>query len=110
MKKVAIIDTLGEHEGSFHFYTFGQCIGLINNNVDVSLYTNNETKNPNIKKLKFYSFYNNLFSSKLKLVSGIRWITGSLKSIIHARFSNISFFHFHIFYINILVLFNILLV
>ena len=110
MKKVAIIDTLGEHEGSFHFYTFGQCIGLINNNVDVSLYTNNETKNPNIKKLKFYSFYNNLFSSKFKLVSGIRWITGSLKSIIHARFSNISFFHFHIFYINILVLFNILLV
>ena len=110
MKKVAIIDTLGEHEGSFHFYTFGQCIGLINNNVDVSLYTNNETKKPNIKKLKFYSFYNNLFSSKFKLVSGIRWITGSLKSIIHARFSNISFFHFHIFYINILVLFNILLV
>ena len=110
MKKVAIIDTLGEHEGSFHFYTFGQCIGLINNNVDVSLYTNNETKKPNIKKLKFYSFYNNLFSSKLKLVSGIRWITGSLKSIIHARISNISFFHFHIFYINILVLFNILLV
>ena len=110
MKKVAIIDTLGEHEGSFHFYTFGQCIGLINNNVDVSLYTNNETKNPNIKKLKFYSFYNNLFSSKLKLVSGIRWIIGSLKSIIHARISNISFFHFHIFYINILVLFNILLV
>ena len=110
MKKVAIIDTLGEHEGSFHFYTFGQCIGLINNNVDVSLYTNNETKKPNIKKLKFYSFYNNLFSSNFKLISGIRWITGSLKSIIHARISNISFFHFHIFYINILVLFNILLV
>ena len=51
-----------------------------------------------------------MFSSKFKLVSGIRWITGSLKSIIHARISNISFFHFHIFYINILVLFNILLV
>ena len=73
-------------------------IGLINNNVDVSLYTNNETKKPNIKKLKFYSFYNNLFSSKFKLVSGIRWITGSLKSIIHARISNISFFHFHLYH------------
>jgi len=110
MKKVAIIDTLGEHEGSFHFYTFGQCIGLINNNIDVSLYTNNKTKNPNINKLKFYNYYNNLFSSSFKLVSGFRWIIGSLKSIIHARISNISFFHFHIFYINILVVFNILLV
>ncbi len=110
MKKVAIIDTLGEHEGSFHFYTFGQCIGLINNNIDVSLYTNNKTKNPNIKKLKFYNYYNNLFSSRFKLVSGFRWIIGSLKSIIHARISSISFFHFHIFYINILVIFNILLV
>ena len=110
MKKVAIIDTLGEHEGAFHFYTFGQCIGLINNNIDVSLYTNNKTKNPNIKKLKFYNYYNNLFSSRFKLVSGFRWIIGSLKSIIHARISNISVFHFHIFYINILVVFNILLV
>ena len=43
-KKVAIIDTLGAHGGSFHFYVFGQCIGLLKSGVNISLYTNNETK------------------------------------------------------------------
>lgn len=110
MKKIAIIDTLGEHEGSFHFYTFGQCIGLIKNNLEVNLYTNNETKNPNIKGLKFFSFYYNLFASNFQIINGLRWIFGSIISIFHARFSGIACFHFHIFYINILVLFNIFLV
>jgi glycosyltransferase involved in cell wall biosynthesis len=108
--KVAIIDPLGAHGSSHHFYLFGQLDGLRNNEVNISLYTNNETENPNIKDLKFHSFYNDLFSSKFRFVSGFRWVSGSLKSIIHARFSGVSFFHFHIFYTNILVLFNLLLV
>ena len=96
-RKVAIIDPLGAHGSSHHFYLFGQLDGLRNNEVNISLYTNNETENPNIKDLKFHSFYNDLFSSKFRFVSGFRWISGSLKSIIHARFSGVSFFHFHIF-------------
>jgi len=109
-RKVAIIDTLGAHGGAFHYYSFGQCLGLINAGVDVSLYTNNETANPKYRGLKFYSFYNNLFSSKFKALSGIRWILGSVNSVIHARLSGISIFHFHIFYTNILILFNLILV
>ena len=35
--KVAIIDHLGAHGSSHHFYLFGQAIGLINYGVDVSL-------------------------------------------------------------------------
>jgi glycosyltransferase involved in cell wall biosynthesis len=108
--KVAIIDPLGAHGSSHHFYLFGQLDGLKNNEVDISLYTNNKTDNPNIEDVKFHSYYNNLFSSKFRFVSGFRWVLGSLKSIIHARFSGVSFFHFHIFYTNILVLFNLLLV
>tara|TARA_B100000902_G_scaffold33841_1_gene40650 strand:- start:9746 stop:10891 length:1146 start_codon:yes stop_codon:yes gene_type:complete len=108
--KIAIIDTLGEHEGAFHFYSFGQCIGLINNNVKVSLYTNNETKDPKIKGLDFFTFYHNIFSSKNKFLNGIKWILGSIISILHARFSGVKIFHFHIFYTNILVLFNLFLV
>jgi D-inositol-3-phosphate glycosyltransferase len=109
-RKVAIIDTLGAHGGSFHFYTFGQCIGLSNAGVQLCLYSNNKTKNPHIKGVNFYSFYNNLFSSKYKWISGLRWVFGSLKSVIHARLQGISVFHFHIFYTNILTLFNLLLV
>ena len=52
-QNIAIIDPLGAHGSSHHFYIFGQSIGLINSGVDVSLYTNNKTTNPRITGLKF---------------------------------------------------------
>ena len=110
MSKIAIIDTLGAHGGSFHFYTFGQAMGLINNGVDVSLYTNNETPNPRVDKLDFFTYYRNIFASQSRIINGLRWIIGSLLSIFHARIRGISIFHFHIFYSNILVIFNLFLV
>jgi glycosyltransferase involved in cell wall biosynthesis len=109
-RKVAIIDTLGSHGGAFHFYTFGQSIGLTNNGVDVSLYTNNETTNPKISGVKFFTFYKDIFKSKSRVINGIKWIIGTVFSVFHARFSGISIFHFHIFYTNVLVLFNLLVV
>ena len=45
-KKVAIIDSLGAHGSSHHFYLFGQIRGLVDNKVNVSLYTNSNTPNP----------------------------------------------------------------
>ena len=109
-RKVAIIDTFGAHGGSFHFYAFGQAIGLVNNGVNVSLYTNNETANPKISGVKFFTFYKNIFNNNFRIVSGINWILGTIFSVFHARFSGISIFHFHIFYTNFLVLFNLLFV
>ena len=109
-RKVAIIDTLGAHGGSFHFYAFGQAIGLVNNGVNVSLYTNNETANPKISGVKFFTFYKNIFKNNCRIIGGINWILGTIFSVFHARFSGISIFHFHIFYTNFLVLFNLLLV
>jgi glycosyltransferase involved in cell wall biosynthesis len=109
-KKIAIIDTLGAHGGSFHYYTFGQAMGLIKAGYSVNIYTNNETKDPQIKGLCFFSFYKNIFSSSLKIISGFRWLIGSIKSIFHARFSSISIFHIHVFYVNILILFNLLII
>ena len=109
-RKVAIIDPLGAHGSSHHFYLFGQAEGLINNDVLISLYTNNETDNPNIDSVRFFTFYKDIFISRFKFISGMKWIIGSIFSVFHARFSGIRIFHFHIFYTNILVLFNLLLV
>ena len=50
-RKVAIIDPLGAHGSSHHFYSFGQALGLSRLNVKVRLYSNNETNNPNIHSL-----------------------------------------------------------
>ena len=57
-KKVAIIDHLGAHGSSHHFYLFGQAKGLIENSIKVNLYTNSSTINPLIKDLKFFQYYN----------------------------------------------------
>ena len=109
-RKVAIIDPLGAHGSSHHFYLFGQAEGLLKNDISLSLYTNNETNNPQIEGLSFFTFYYNIFSSNSSFLSGFKWIIGSLLSIFHARFSGVSIFHFHIFYTNILVVINLLLV
>ena len=109
-RKVAIIDPLGAHGSSHHFYLFGQASGLLNNDVELSLYTNNETSFPEIIDLKFFTFYKDIFKSKSRFISGIKWIIGTVFSVFHARFSGVSIFHFHIFYTNILVLFNLLFV
>ena len=68
-KKVAIIDHLGAHGSSHHFYLFGQAHGLIENNVLVNLYTNATTINPEIKGLGFYQFYKRIFNTN-KIIFG----------------------------------------
>jgi len=109
-QNIAIIDPLGAHGSSHQFYLFGQAKGLTKNDVSISLYTNNETDNPNFDGVRFFTFYKNIFKSKSKFISGIKWVVGSVSAIFHARFSGTSIFHFHIFYTNILILFNLLLV
>lgn len=109
-KKVAIIDALGAHGSSHHFYLFGQIRGLVKNEVRVCLYTNSITSNPNIKSVDFYQFFGNLFDSRFLLVRGIKYILGLLASIFHARFLGCKIFHFHLFESNIVILLKILLV
>ncbi len=108
-RKVAIIDPLGSFGSSHHFYLFGQSEGLINSDVEVCLYTNKETDNPNIKGLRFYQFYGFLFSSN-KFFSTLKYIKGSALSIFHAKFFGSKFFHFHVFRMRINMLFNLILV
>ena len=68
-EKVAIIDSLGAHGSSHHFYLFGQAEGLEKSGVSVSIYTNNVTNNPNYNGVKFYQFYKDIFGGKSKLFS-----------------------------------------
>ena len=75
-EKVAIIDSLGAHGSSHHFYIFGQAKGLSKSGVNVSIYTNNVTKDPNYEGVKFYQFYKDIFGGKSKLFSAIRYVFG----------------------------------
>ena len=108
-KKVAIIDHLGAHGSSHHFYLFGQAKGLIDNNINVSLYTNSATIDPKIINLQFFQFYKNIFSRNNKLLSLFRYLLGSLYSHFHARLNSCKIFHYHLFGSSLLVIFNMII-
>lgn len=109
-KRVAIIAPLGAHGSAHHFYLFGQLHGLKKHKVDVRIYTNSKTKDPEIDGVNFYQFFGDLFSSRFRFIKGIKYLIGIMKSVFHARFSGVKLFHFHIFYVNILVVFSFLLI
>ena len=107
--KVAIINSLGAHGSSFHLYLYGQAYGLKESGVDVSIYTNNVTNDPGYIGVDFFSFYKNIFSSRFKIISARRYIIGSIHSIFHAKLHGVKICHYHIFHINILVFFDLIL-
>ena len=109
-RKVAIIDPLGAYGSSHHFYLFSQAKGLLKSGVDVSLYTNKETENPNISELNFYSFYGFLFSRRSKIIRVLKYLIGSITSVFHARIKGVSVFHFHVFRTRSNMFFNTVLV
>ena len=108
-EKVAIIDSLGAHGSSHHFYLFGQAKGLSRAGLNVVIYTNNVTDNPNYNRVHFYQFYKDIFVGKSKLFSAIRYIFGSTLSLFHAKFNGVKICHFHLFHVNILVFFDFIL-
>ena len=97
---IAIIDPIGSHGSSHHFYLFGQAEGLINNGVNVSLFTNSKTSNPKINGLKFYQSFGNIFMTNNKLLNGVKFVLGSFYSIFKARISAHNIIHFHVFSFN----------
>ena len=108
-KRIAIIDVLGSHGSSHHFYLSGQIAGIADS-IDVNLYTNNRTEIPDIENLKCYYFFKDLFVSRYRIISFFKWTTGMIRSILHARISSVKVFHFHVFNTNILVLIQLILV
>ena len=77
--------------------------------VNVSIYTNNITNNPNYDGIKFYQFYKDIFGGKSKLFSGFRYILGSFFSLFHAKFNRVKICHYHLFHVDILVFFDFIL-
>ena len=56
-----------------------------------------------MKGVRFFTFYKNIFKGKSRILSGIKYIFGSILSLLHAKFSGVKICHFHLFHVNILV-------
>lgn len=100
--KVAIIDSIGSHGSSHHYYLFAQAKGLIENKVDVTIFSNKKTYLSSLGKFKVENTFGDIFKTKAKLANALYFVTGILKSFFKAKFSSHNFFHLHLFDFNIL--------
>tara|TARA_B100000902_G_scaffold163425_2_gene158627 strand:+ start:48930 stop:50087 length:1158 start_codon:yes stop_codon:yes gene_type:complete len=108
-KKIAIIDSVAARGGSHHFYLFGQSIGLIDQGLNVRLYTNDITDDPKIKGLSIKNYYKGIFNKKSRFIAGFFYLIGSIRSIFGARIFGARICHYHLFHVNSLVVFDLLL-
>ena len=100
--KVAIIDPIGSHGSSHHYYLFAQAKGLIENKVDVTIFSNKKTYLSSLGKIKVENTFGDIFKTKGKLANAIFYVIGILKSFFKAKVSSHNFFHLHFFDFNIL--------
>jgi len=100
--KVAIIDPIGSHGSSHHYYLFAQAKGLIENKVDVTIFSNKKTYLSSLGKIKVENTFGDIFKTTGKLANAILYVIGILKSFFKAKVSSHNFFHLHFFDFNIL--------
>ncbi len=100
--KVAIIDPIGSHGSSHHYYLFAQAKGLIENKIDVTIFSNKKTYLSSLGKIKVENTFGDIFKTKGKLANAIFYVIGILKSFFKAKVSSHNFFHLHFFDFNIL--------
>ena len=108
--KIAIVETVGGHGGN-EFYDFGLCEFLSKDGVDVYLYTCSETHLDEEFNFSFVinKFFKGIYGRKNKFLRGLRFLKGSIHSVLHAKKNSIDIAHFHVYHFSILELFNILL-
>lgn len=109
-QNVAVVEPVGGHGGN-EFYDFGLCEFLSRDGVKVFLYTCDETVLDEEGKFSFsvQKFYEGIYGNSNKVVRGLRFIKGSIKSILHAKSNEVEIVHFHIYHFSLLELFNVLI-
>ncbi len=97
--KISIVEPVGGHLGN-EFYDFGLCKAVSDEGIDVTLYTCDETTLDTKHPFRFTvkKFYRGIYGSAPKIIRGIRYIIGALRTASHAKRSGSSLVHFHIYH------------
>lgn len=103
-----MIEPVGGH-GGMNYYDFGLCDGLVDAGIRPTLYTCDETAVPPDLRFTVQSVYQRIFGRDPSWRRGLRYVAGSCHALLDARWTGIRIAHFHIFQINALELFNVLL-
>ena len=103
-----MIEPVGGH-GGMNYYDFGLCDGLVDAGIRPTLYTCDETTVPPNLRFVVQSVYRRIFGRDPAWRRGLRYVAGSCRALVGARWNGIRIAHFHIFQISALELFNVLL-
>lgn len=97
LPKVAVIEPVGGHSG-MDYYDFGLCSGLAENGVNVTLYTCDETTIPKNIDYRICRFYQNIYGKDKAWVRGLRFVRGSITSMLDAKRKGVQIIHLHFFF------------
>lgn len=106
--KVAIIEPVGGH-GGCTYYDFSLCNSLSHEGIAPTLYTCDETVVTGRELFQVKTFYQRIYGKDPSFLRGLRFIWGSLKSLIGSRLKGAKIAHFHFYHVGPLEFFNILL-
>jgi glycosyltransferase involved in cell wall biosynthesis len=95
---ISMVEPVGGHGGN-EFYDFGLCEAL-GKYCDIGFYTCNETHLHEKYNLntKTYTFYKNIYGNSSIIARGLRYLSGTLKTIIHSKKRGANIAHIHIYH------------
>ena len=106
--RATVIETVGGHSG-MDYYDYGLCSGLQQAQVDVTLYTCNETGILQTAPFTVKPYYDNIYGADPAWQRALRYLKGSWQSLRHAKQHRSQVCHLHFFHVGPLELFNVLL-
>ncbi len=104
--RVAVVEPVGGH-GGMDYYDFGLCGGLAEAGVEVALYTCDETSGKDAP-YEIHLSYRGIFGEDPAWLRGIRYVRGSVYSLVGAKLGRARIVHFHFFHVGPLEFFNVL--
>jgi D-inositol-3-phosphate glycosyltransferase len=105
--KAAIIEPVGGH-GGMNYYDYGLAHGLVAAGVMPIIYTCDQTDVAVGFPFRVRPFYRGIFGQGHTIERGLRYLAGSLASVVSAKWSGCSVAHLHIFHAGPLEFINAL--
>jgi len=106
--KIAIIEPVGRH-GGMDYYDFGLCEGLSQSEVDVTLFTSDETEVSKDSVFSVNKVYKKIYGKDASWIRAIRYVKGTIQALFISLLQKRTICHFHWFHVGSVELFNIIL-
>lgn len=104
--RIAVVEPVGGHSG-MDYYDFGLCKGLTQANIEVTLYTCDETILPSHPTFTIKKTFRKIYGADPAWKRGLRYVRGILSTLMDAKRNKTKLVHYHYFHIGLLEFFNV---